>query len=430
MEREPVKIGLLGLGTVGSGVVRLLEQNKEAITLKACRPIQVARVLVRDVLKDRGLGLDPSVLTADPREVLDNPDIEVIIEVMGGIDPARRYLLAALSQGKSVVTANKDLLAEHGQELMETAARHGTQILFEASVAGGIPIILPLKQSLAGNRIYRLMGIINGTTNYILSQMSQQGREFEEALLEAQRLGYAEADPSADVEGWDAARKLAILASIAFNTRISFKDVFVEGIRRVTAQDITYARELGYVIKLLGIAKEEAGKVEVRVHPTLIPRQHPLAAVNDVYNAVFVEGDAVGKAMFFGQGAGSMPTASSVVGDLILAVRERQNGNAGSLGCTCFYNKILKPMGEVASRFYLRLTVRDQPGVLAGIAGVFGNQEVSLGSVLQKRTEAGMAELVLVTHHVPERNLQDALAIISGLSTVAAVANVIRVEDD
>lgn len=414
---------------MGSGVVKLLQDNGEAIATKIGRPLAIRRILVRDKTKARPVPVAGELLTTDPQSILEDPAIQVVVEVMGGLEPAREYILAALERGKNVVTANKDLLALHGQELLETAKAKGVDFFFEASVGGGIPIIHPLKEFLAANRIHRVLGIVNGTTNYILTKMAQEGKDFADALAEAQALGYAESDPSADVEGDDAARKLAILASIAFNTRVTYPDVYVEGITRISAQDILYAGELGYVIKLLAIAREEDGEVEVRVHPALVPKHHPLAAVSDVFNAIFVCGDAVGEAMFYGRGAGQMPTASAVVGDLMEVARNIQRGATGRVSCTCYRNLPIRPMGRVECQYYLRLTVKDQPGVLASIAGVFGNQGVSLASVIQKRSFDGWAELVLITHRVREDNLQDALKIIGGLSVVRAVDNVIRVEE-
>lgn len=414
---------------MGSGVVKLLQDNGEAIATKIGRPLAIRRILVRDKTKARPVPVAGELLTTDPQSILEDPAIRVVVEVMGGLEPAREYILAALERGKNVVTANKDLLALHGQELLETAKAKGVDFFFEASVGGGIPIIHPLKEFLAANRIHRVLGIVNGTTNYILTKMAQEGKDFADALAEAQALGYAESDPSADVEGDDAARKLAILASIAFNTRVTYPDVYVEGITRISAQDILYAGELGYVIKLLAIAREEDGEVEVRVHPALVPKHHPLAAVSDVFNAIFVCGDAVGETMFYGRGAGQMPTASAVVGDLMEVARNIQRGATGRVSCTCYRNLPIRPMGRVECQYYLRLTVKDQPGVLASIAGVFGNQGVSLASVIQKRSFDGWAELVLITHRVREDNLQDALKIIGGLSVVRAVDNVIRVEE-
>lgn len=420
---------MLGMGTVGRGVYRILNENRDGIEQKVGASIEIKKILVRDITKDRGLELDQSLLTTDAGDVIDNPAIDIVVEVLGGIKPALDYSLKALKHGKSLVTANKDMIAAHGKELFEAAEDNGCDIFFEASVAGGIPIIRPLKECLAANRIRQVIGIINGTTNYMLTRMSEEGLNFGEALAQAQSLGYAEADPTADVEGYDAARKLAILASIAFNTRVPLDQVYLEGITRVTAEDIKYAAELNYVVKLLGIAKESEEGVEVRVHPALLSKNHPLATVNDVYNAIYVCGDAVGDVMFFGRGAGELPTASAVVADVMSAARYQLRNVPGIISCTCFDEKPIKPMGLTSTKYYIRLNVADKPGVLASIAFVFGSNEVSLASVIQKQTTGHAAEIVLVTHRVLERNLQDALKIIKDLSTVDEVSNVIRVEE-
>ncbi len=430
MRGRIIKVGLLGLGTVGGGVYRVLQSNRELIAGRVGARIEISRVLVRDVRKDRGVPLPPGILTTDPEEILNSPEIEIVVEVMGGTGAALDHVRTALARGKSVVTANKDMLAVHGKELFQLAQEKGSDLLFEASVAGGIPIIRVLKQCLAANRIQQVMGILNGTTNYMLTRMTNAGRDFQDVLREAQALGYAEADPTNDVEGYDAARKTAILASIAFNTRISFQDVYVEGISRITTEDITYATELGYVIKLLGIAKDTPEGIEVRTHPALLPQSHPLAAVSDSFNAVFVRGDAVGDTMFYGRGAGDLPTASAVVADIMDAARNIVHRAPGIISCTCFEERPLKPMGQVRSRNYLRLRVIDQPGVLAQIAKVFGDHQVSLAAVTQRDTRGDRAELVLITHEVAEQNLRDALAELGELEVVEEICNVLRVEDD
>lgn len=427
---EVIGIGLLGVGTVGSGVVKLLRANESEIAQRAGRRLCIKRILERDQERLRSLGL--TELGANSfQDLLDDPEIQIIVELLGGIEPARTYLLEALRRGKHVVTANKDLVSAHGKDLFAAAAATRSDFYFEASVGGGIPVIRVLKECLAANRITAVIGIVNGTTNYILTRMSEEGLDFDAALAAARAAGYAEADPSADLEGLDAARKIAILASIAFNSRIVPDDVFVEGITRITQQDISYARELGYVIKLLAIAREQ-DEVEVRVHPALLPKSHPLAAVQGVFNAIFVEGNAVGETMFYGRGAGQMPTASAVVGDIMEIVHNIATNSTGRFSCTCFYEKKIRPRGQFRSRYYIRLVVKDQPGVLASIAGVFGDHRVSLGSVIQKRTlmvqGVSMAELVLITHDVLEQDVQDALAVISGLSVTGSVENVIRVE--
>ena len=423
-----IGIGILGLGTVGGGVYRVLRDNREVISSRLGASIEVKKILVRDLQKARRVTVPQELLTTYPSSVLEDPAVEIVVEVMGGIEPARDYILRALSQGKSVVTANKDLLAVHGKELFEEAFASKADLYFEASVAGGIPIIKVLKEAFTGNRIQQVIGIVNGTTNYILSKMSDEGADFDTVLQEAQAEGYAEADPTNDIEGFDAARKIAILASIAFNSRVTLDDVYVEGITRIRPEDIRYARELGYVIKLLGIARETAEGVEVRVHPSLVPGGHPLAAVSDVFNAVFVQGDAVGKTMFYGRGAGELPTASAVVGDVVAAARNILYNVKGITGCTCFEVKPVRPITEVETRYYLRLRVLDKAGVLAGIAGAFGNNGVSLAAVIQK-TAGVVAELVMVTHRVREANLRAAVAELERLPTVETVANIIRVED-
>jgi homoserine dehydrogenase len=350
------------------------------------------------------------------------------VELIGGIEPAYTFIVAAMQKGKHVVTANKDLLAVKGKELFATALENNVDIYFEASVGGGIPIILPLKQSLAANQIEEIIGILNGTTNYILTKMSQEGLDYQEVLLEAQELGYAESDPSADVGGIDAARKLAILSSIAFNSRVTLGDVYVEGITAITPRDIQYARELGYVIKLLAIAKEVDGQVQARVHPAFIPFNHPLALVNGVFNAVFVRGDAVGEIMFYGRGAGEMPTASAVVGDIIEVGRNMAFNTNTRIGCTCYEEKNILPISELNAQYYIRMTVTDQPGVLAGIAGVFGKNGVSIDTVLQKANREDKAELIMITHMVKEKALQESLTILRGMDIVREINNVVRLE--
>jgi homoserine dehydrogenase len=424
-----VYLGLLGCGTVGSGVVKLLAQNQHTIARRAGEEIKIKRVLERDAEKCLQSGLDTGSMAAHIDEILDDEQIQIVVELIGGIQPALDYILQAMRKGKHVVTANKDLIAEHGQILFETAAACKVDFYFEASVAGGIPIIYPLKQSLAANRIKEVIGILNGTTNYILTKMSREGRPYEEILAEAQALGYAEADPTADVEGLDAARKIAILSSIAFNTRITFSDVYVEGITAITPADIRYARELGYVVKLLAVAKEnEREQLEIRVHPAFLPVTHPLAAVDDVFNAVFVYGDAVGEVMHYGRGAGQFPTASAVLGDVIDITRNIQHGISARIGCTCYDDRTILNINQLSAEFYIRMTVTDRPGVLAGIAGVFGNNNVSIASVIQKTNSGQCAELILITHRVQEQNLRDSLAVLQGMSIVSRIDNVIRLE--
>ncbi len=423
---KEIKVALLGAGTVGGGVYKLVERRAAEMPDKAGAELKITKVLVKNLQKKRE-GIPSEVLTDDWEGIIHDPEISIVIELMGGVEPARTYILQALEAGKNVVTANKDLLAEHGQELMEAAERNHRDLCFEAAVGGGIPIIRPLKECLAGNEITEVMGIVNGTTNYILTKMTQEGWDFDDALKEAQRLGFAEADPTADVEGLDAGRKMAILASIAFHSRVTFKDVDVKGITKITAKDIQYAKEFGYTLKLLGVARNEEGKMEVGVSPMMIPSTHPLANVNDSFNAVFVHGDAVDDAMFQGRGAGEFPTASAVVGDLISVARDMQYDCCGRIGCSCYKNLSMKPAGEARHKYFLRLIVEDRTGILAGVAGVLGNNGVSINQVIQKPAVNGVAELVVITDKVETRHLNDAMMIFGEMSMIREVASVIRV---
>ncbi len=427
--RDGINIGLLGLGTVGRGVWQLVARENSVITDRLGAKLKIKKILVRDPAKERGIVVPADLITKNAGEIIDDDDIQIVIEVIGGTGIARELVNKALDRGKAVVTANKELMANFGQEVMEAAARRQADLFFEASVGAGIPIIQPLKTAMVANRIQRVMGIVNGTTNFILSKMDG-GQSYDDALAEAQALGYAERDPASDVEGKDAAAKIAILASIAFNSRVTAAQVHTEGITSITPLDIMYARELGYTVKLLAVAKfaDSPGRIDVRVHPAMIPLDHPLAAVKEAYNAIFVEGDAVGEVMFFGQGAGSLPTASAIVADAVRAADNIQRSSAGRLGCTCFNSWPIKPIAEVESSFYLLIEATDKPGVLAKIAKVFGDHEVSLGSVIQKRTHEDMAEVVFMTHEVVEGNLRAALAEIAALDVVAKTRNVIRVE--
>lgn len=429
---DVVGIGLLGTGTIGSGVVKLLWENASQICQRLGKSVFIRRVLERDKEKAYRLGIAPEMVTDRFEDLLADPEIQIVVELLGGIDPARQYMVEALRHGKHVVTANKDVVAAYGKELFEAAEAGQADFYFEASVGGGIPVIRALKESLAANRILDVMGIVNGTTNYILTRMSEEQIDFATGLAAAQAAGYAESDPSADIEGFDAARKIAILASIAFNSRVTPDDVCIEGIACIKPEDINYARELGYVIKLLAIARAHDEAIEVRVHPTFLPQSHPLAAVQGVFNAIFINGNAVGETMFYGQGAGQMATASAVLGDVMEIVQNISSGSTGRSFCTCYNEKKILSKGEIQSKYYIRLVVEDRPGVFASIAGVFGNQQVGLASVIQKRTlktERGMmAEIVLITHEVQEQHVQDALTVIEGMHLVGSVENVIRVE--
>lgn len=421
-----IQAALLGAGTVGGGVYRLLQMRKEEMPFKVQAELEISRVLVRDASKKRD-GIPQEVLTEDWNGILEDPEIRIVIELMGGIEPARTYILQALEAGKHVVTANKDLMAEYGRELMEAAERHHCDLQFEAAVAGGIPIIRPLKECLAGNEITEVMGIVNGTTNYILTRMTEDGMDFADALKKAQELGFAEADPTSDIEGLDAGRKMAILASIAFHSRVTFSDVDVKGITRITTKDIQYAKEFGYTLKLLGVARNTDGEMEVGVFPMMIPSSHPLAHVKDAFNAVFVHGDAVDDAMFQGKGAGELPTASAVMGDIIAVARNMQYQCCGRIGCSCYRDLPMKSSGESRHRYFLRLIVEDRTGILAGVAGVLGNNYVSINQVIQKPAVDGVAELVVITDKVENRHLKDALVIFGQMSMIREVASVIRV---
>ena len=425
-----VKIGLLGAGTVGGGVILVLKNNAKEIEKRVGVPVRIVKVFTRSPEKvtelDAGL-----VVTNNVDDILDDPEIDIVIELIGREDPAKEYIARALANKKNVVTANKDILAKYGKELFALAEEDNVDFMFEAAVAGGIPIIRPLKSCLAANKINSIMGIVNGTTNYMLSKMASSHVDFNEVLKEAQDLGYAESDPTADIGGLDAARKLVILASIAFNTRITLDDVYIEGIEKLTLRDIEYADELGYVVKLLAIAKNsKTNGISVRVHPTMLPKIHPLSTVNDVYNAIYVNGDVVGDAMFLGRGAGRMPTASAVCGDVVDVARNIVHNCTGRINCTCYEEKHLCSIENITSPCYVRLLVLDKPGVLAAIASAFGAQNVSLKNVVQKSQVDGFSELVVITYDVSEYNLRMALATLAGLPVVEKICSVIRVEDE
>jgi homoserine dehydrogenase len=428
MSERIIRIGMLGCGTVGASTIRLLYEHADDIAMRAGCRVEVARVAVRDLDRERGVPLPRDAFTTDAEAIVDDPEIDVVCEVLGGIEPAKALMLRALTNGRSVVTANKELLATEGKDLFDAADAAGLDLLFEASVAGGIPLIRPLKESLAGDRVSRLLGIVNGTTNYILTQMSEHGSSFDDALAEAQRLGYAEADPTADVEGFDAAAKCAILASIAFNSRVVASDVYREGITGVTALDIADARRMGYVVKLLAIAELDDGEISARVHPAMIPQAHPLASVRDAFNAVFVEGDKVGQLMFYGPGAGGDPTATAVVGDLVTAARNRVSGGR-SMGCTCALDRRIRPMDGTRGQYYLNLHVADRPGVLAEIAGDFGHNGVSIERVWQEGS-GDEATLVFITHRAQEGALQKTLQELRESPAVRSIASVLRVEGE
>lgn len=422
---KKIKIGLLGLGTVGTGVYKLINRRADIMEKTIGAELEIKKILVHNIDKKRE-GIDPSLLTDDWHEIIGDDEIQIVVEVMGGMEPARTIILEALRAGKNVVSANKDLIAEEGRILLDTAQENGKDFLFEAAVAGGIPIIRPLKQCLAANEISDVLGIVNGTTNYILTKMFEDGMEFEDALRQAQELGYAEADPTADVEGLDAGRKAAIMASIAFHSRVVFSDVYTEGITKITAADIEYAREFDSVIKLLGVARSTETGIEVGVYPMMIGKEHPLASVRDSFNAVFIHGDAVDDAMFYGRGAGEMPTASAVVGDVIDAARDLAYGCTGRISCTCYRQIPVKDFGEVENKFFLRMQVENRPGVLAQIACVFGEHNVSIARVVQKNARKDQAELVIVTEKVKEKHMKNALGELGGMDSISEISSVIR----
>lgn len=425
MEANKIKVALLGLGTVGTGVYKLIHRRADVMERTIGAELEISRILVHNLKKERA-GVDASLLTDDWQEILADDEIRIVVEVMGGIEPARTMILDALHAGKHVVTANKDLVAEFGKELLDAAEEGACDFLFEAAVAGGIPIIRPLKQCLAGNEISEVIGIVNGTTNYILTKMFEENMSFEEALAKATELGYAEADPTADVEGLDAGRKVAIMASIAFHSRVVFKDVYTEGITKITSKDIAYAKEFDSVIKLLGVAHNTENGIEVGVYPMLLNKEHPLASVRDSFNAVFVHGDAVDDAMFYGRGAGELPTASAVMGDIIDVARDIKYQCNGRISCTCYKELPIKDFADVKNKFFLRMQVKNQPGVLARIAKVFGDHKVSIARVVQKHAKDNEAELVIVTEKVKEYHLKDALRELREKDSIIDISSVIR----
>ena len=429
-EKRSIGVGLLGLGVIGSGVARVILEKEGIISEELGYSLKLIKVLIRDTAKPRSVKIDPSFLTLDAREILTDPKIDVIIEVMGGESPALEYIRQALSNHKYVVTANKEVISKHGAELLETAQEKGVDILYEASVGGGIPLLLPLQQGLLANRISGLYAIINGTTNYILTRMSLEGASFSTALKQAQELGYAEADPRNDIEGIDAAYKLAILATSAFHTEIHPQDIYFEGIARLSEQDFRYAKELGYEIKLLAIAKEIEGAIEVRVHPAFIPQDFLLAKVSGVYNAVQIEGDLVGKVLFYGEGAGASPTSSAIIADVLSAARDISSGRESLPGLIFAKQKVVKPISQIETRYYLRMSVSDQPGVLAQIAKTLGELSISISSVIQKEADdkTQTAEIVLMTHPAREQSMQQALTEMKELPAIKEICNFIRVE--
>jgi homoserine dehydrogenase len=438
---EPLRVALLGCGVVGTEVARLLLAHADELAQRVGAPLTLAGIAVRRPGRSRDLDVDPALFTTDAAALV--RDADVVVEVIGGIEPARGLILEAMAHGAGIVTANKALLAEDGPTLYTAAEKHGVDLYFEASVAGAIPLLRPLRESLAGDRVRRVLGIVNGTTNYVLDKMDSSGSGFAEAVAQAQALGYAEADPTADVEGFDAAAKAAILASLAFHTRVSAADVHREGITGVTAADVASAREMNAVVKLLAICERSvrddgAEAVSVRVHPAMIPATHPLAGVREAFNAVFVEAEAAGELMFYGRGAGGQPTASAILGDVISVARHRVTGGRGP-GESAYAELPVRPMGEVATRYHISLDVADRPGVLAQVAQVFAEHQVSIETVRQQQLPprvadgdgaAARAALVVVTHTAPDAALAATVEALDGLEVVTAVASVMRVEEE
>ncbi|WP_353611402.1 homoserine dehydrogenase [Bacillus sp. FJAT-27251] len=426
---KAISIGLLGLGTVGSGVIKIIENHQDKLMHQVGCPIQVKKVLVQELGKERAVKIDESVLTTDVNEIINDPGIDVVIEVMGGVEETRELLLQAIENKKHIVTANKDLMAIYGSELLRAASANGCDLFYEASVAGGIPIIRSLVDGLASDRITKLMGIVNGTTNYILTKMSQEGLAYGDVLKEAQALGYAEANPASDVEGLDAARKMVILATLGFSMKVDLDDVKTTGITKVTEEDLHYAKQLGYTMKLLGIAHRDGERVEVSVQPTLLPHSHPLASVHNEYNAVYVYGEAVGETMFYGPGAGSLPTATSIVSDLVGVVKNMRLEVNGSSAIAPQHEKNLKAPEEIFSKYFLRLHVKDEVGVFAEITSVFAKHGVSFEKILQLPVkEKGLAEIVLVTHKASLKDYEEILMELRDLKALKEVKSSYRVE--
>lgn len=432
--KQKIGVGLIGWGTVGTGVAKILLGRRALITRRVGVPIELVRVADLDTTRDRGIALPPGVLINDAKALIDDPAVDIVIELIGGYDAAKKFILEALAQGKPVVTANKALLAVHGEEIFEAVVRHKTELGFEASVGGGIPVIRALMEGLAANSILSLFGIINGTSNYILSRMTCAGQSFQVVLAEAQAAGYAEADPAFDVAGIDSAHKLAIMVSLAYGTPVNAKDIYTEGITRITPVDIAYAEEFGYTIKLLGIAKALDGEIEARVHPTMVPSASPIAQVEGVYNAIQLVGDAVGDIVLYGQGAGSMPTGSAVVSDVIALARNLLRGASGRVPPASFQQDQrrplrIRPMEEIIARYYLRFMVLDRPGVLSQIAGVLGRHHISIASVIQQgRKEGQTVPVVIMTHAARERDAQASLREIDQMAFISEPTTLIRVE--
>ncbi len=432
---QEIKVGLIGFGTVGTGVVRLLSENAGLIADKLGASLVLKKIVDLDTTTDRGVKLGPGVLSSDINEILDDPEISIVIELIGGYEPARSFVLKALAAGKHLVTANKALLALHGEEIYAKAAEAGVEVLYEAAVGGGIPVLSAIKGNMAANRFNTILGILNGTCNYILTKMTREGSDFREVLGMAQELGYAEADPTFDIEGIDTAHKLALLLSLCFGTRVNFADIYTEGITSISAIDVNFARQFGYKIKLLAIGKRDGDRVEARVHPTMIPIHYPMADVDGVFNAIRLTGDFVGPVMLYGRGAGMEPTASAVVGDLMDISRNILAGIGQRVSARGFKDEAvaslaIKPIGEIVSRYYLRFSALDQPGVLAAIAGALGRSGISIESMIQTGRSGDFVPIVIITHEACERDVLAALDEIDGLDMIREKSCFIRIEDN
>ncbi|MEY4479347.1 MAG: hypothetical protein RLZZ267_25 [Bacillota bacterium] len=426
---KAIRLGLLGLGTVGTGVLRIVQEHSADLERQVGSPLEIAKVLVRDKKKSRNIAIAPEQLTEDAYDIINDPTIDVIVEVIGGTTLAKQYILDALEQGKHIVTANKDLMAQYGAEVTAKAKAKGCDVFYEASVAGGIPILRTLVQGFSSDRISKIIGIVNGTTNYILTKMSQEGVAYEDVLKEAQALGYAEADPTSDVEGIDAAYKMTILGTLGFHVNVAMQDVDRTGITKVSKEDIAFAKKLGYEVKLLGIAENDNGAISLSVQPTMVKNTHPLASVNGVFNAVYVFGNMVGETMFYGPGAGELPTATSVVADVVAVAKNIKLGVSGQSTFVAAKEKTLKSDDEVSNKNFILLHVADKAGVLAQITQVFAEHAVSLGSVLQQPNEAtAQAEVIIITHDATKASMKKVLAQLGGMDVVKEIKSVYRVE--
>lgn len=426
MSKNEVNIGLIGFGTIGAGVVEIFNKNQEILSKKCGKPVNLKKVADLDIESDRGVKIDQSILTTDVNDVLENDDIDIVIELVGGYEPAKTFVLKAMENGKHVVSANKALIAKHWEELIDVADKNNVRFSFEASVGGGIPVLQPLNECLSANRFEGIYGIMNGTANYILTKMSEEGSKFEDVLKEAQKMGYAEADPTFDIEGHDTAQKLIVLTKLGFGEYVPQEKFHVEGITKITPEDIEFAKnELKYSAKLLGIAKQTEEGLEIRVHPTFIPQDHLLASVNDVFNAIYLIGDFVGPVMLYGQGAGRMATASAVVGDCLdIVFNENKRISYGPVDSQV---KSIKRMGDVVSKYYLSINTLDEPGVLETITGILNKNEISVESINQKTSESNEVKIIIVTHEANEENIQKAIEKIDELQEVKEKSNLIRI---